>query len=87
MLYPYYCEVKTITDDDFLDVRNYVLADGMEVPSLRFRIRSMQVGGKIVENVTASVSSTKAPILLGQSFLRRFKSWSIDNDRHMLILK
>jgi hypothetical protein len=45
---------KTITDEDFLDVRNYVMANGIEVPSLRFRIRSLQVGGKIVENVTAS---------------------------------
>jgi hypothetical protein len=26
-------------------------------------------------------------ILLGQSFLSRFKSWSIDNDRHVLILR
>ena len=78
---------KTISDEDFIGVETYVLADGTKVPSLRFRIRSLQVGNKTLENVTASVASTKADILLGQSFLSRFKSWSIDNDRHVLILR
>ena len=78
---------KTISDEDFIGVETYVLADGTEVPSPRFRIRSLQVGSKILENVTASVASAKAEILLGQSFLSRLNSWSIDNDRHVLILR
>jgi predicted aspartyl protease len=61
--------------------------DGTEVPSPRFRIRSLKVGNTTLENVSASVASGKADILLGQSFLGRFKSWSVDNDRHVLILR
>jgi hypothetical protein len=26
------------------------------------------------------------PVLLGQTFLQRFQSWSIDNDRKLLML-
>ena len=78
---------KTISDQDFLGTQTYVLADGSKVPSARFRIRSLKVGGNTIENVEASIASSEAVILLGQSFLGRFRSWSVDNDKHTLILK
>ncbi len=78
---------KTISQEDFLGKQNYILADGSEVPSARFRIRKLKVGNKIVENISASIASEKADILLGQSFLEKFKSWSFDNVEHVLILK
>jgi hypothetical protein len=78
---------KTISEQEFLGVQTYVLADGSKVPSPRFRIRSLKVGNKTIENVTASIASGKADILLGQSFLSRFKYWSIDNERHVLTLR
>ena len=77
----------TIAQSDFLEKKTYILADGSQVPSQTFRIRSLKVGGRIVENVTGSVSSSKSPLLLGQSFLSRFKSWSIDNTEHVLVLE
>lgn len=77
---------KTISQEDFLSAETYVLADGSKVPSPRFMIKSLRVGGKTLENVTASIVSENAQILLGQSFLNRFRSWSIDNDKHALIL-
>jgi predicted aspartyl protease len=67
---------KTITEKDFLGKRTYVLADGSKVPSQVFRIRSLKVGNITVENVVASIASANAEILLGQSFLSKFKSWS-----------
>jgi hypothetical protein len=78
---------KTVTNEDFLGKQTYVLADGSKVPSQQFRIRSLKVGDKTLENVVASIASVNATILLGQSFLSRFKSWSVDNERHALILK
>ena len=77
---------KTISDGDFIGNKTYVLADGSEVPSPQFRIRSLKVGTKTLEDVEANVSSQKGLILLGQSFLRRFKSWSVDNQQHVLRL-
>ena len=78
---------KTIREDDFIGEQVYVLADGSKVRSLKFRIRSLQIGDRVLENVTGSVASAKGSLLLGQSFLGRFKSWSIDNSRHMLVLE
>ena len=77
----------TILDTDFISEQVYVLADGTKVKSHTFRIRSLKVGDRVLENVTGSVSSTKGSLLLGQSFLGRFKSWSIDNSRHVLLLE
>jgi hypothetical protein len=40
----------------------------------------------IIENVKGSVASAAGDLLLGQSFLTRFKSWPIDNAKQALIL-
>jgi clan AA aspartic protease (TIGR02281 family) len=77
----------TIRSSDFIGQQTYILADGTEVPSPVFTIRSLKVGGHIVENVRGSIASPKATLLLGQSFLRHFRSWSIDNAKHALVLE
>ena len=77
----------TIRNTDFIGDQTYTLADGSKVKSKTFRIRSLKVGDRVLENVTGSVASTKGSLLLGQSFLGRFKSWSIDNTKHVLLLE
>ena len=77
----------TIRDTDFIGEQTYVLADGSRVKSKTFRIRSLKVGDRVLENVTGSVADKKGTLLLGQSFLGRFKSWSIDNTKHALVLE
>jgi len=77
----------TLKQSDFLDQKTYRLADGSTVPSQTFRIRSLKVGNKVIENVNGSVASVKGTLLLGQSFLSRFKSWSIDNNKHALVFE
>jgi clan AA aspartic protease (TIGR02281 family) len=76
----------TLKKSDFLGEITYVLADGSTVPSQTFRIRSLKVGTKVLQNVNGSVASVQGSLLLGQSFLSRFKSWSIDNTKHALLL-
>ena len=77
----------TLSESDFLGSRDYTLADGSTVPSKIFRIRSLKVGNKVLENVTGSIAPVKGDLLLGQSFLSRFKSWHIDNTRGALVLE
>jgi clan AA aspartic protease (TIGR02281 family) len=77
----------TLADADFQGEKKYKLADGSTVPSQTFRIRSLKVGDKVVENVAGSIASEKSSPLLGQSFLGRFKSWSVDNTKHALVLE
>jgi predicted aspartyl protease len=76
----------TITEADFLDKQTYRLADGSTFPSQRFVIRTLKIGDKTLENVVGSIAPVAGSLLLGQSFLRRFKSWSIDNQRRELFL-
>jgi clan AA aspartic protease (TIGR02281 family) len=75
-----------IQQSDFVGQKTYRLADGSIVPSPTFLIRSLKVGNHRLENVTGTVASAQADLLLGQSFLRRFNSWSIDNKRQVLLL-
>jgi predicted aspartyl protease len=78
---------NTVTQEDFLGKQTYVLADGSKVPSQQLRIRSLKVGNKTIENVVASIVSANATILLGQSFLSKLGSWSVDDERHTLVLR
>jgi len=76
----------TITKDDFIETKKYSLADGSVVNSDVYRIKSLRIGELEVHDVTVSVSKLEGSLLLGQSFLKRLKSWSIDNQRHVLIM-
>jgi predicted aspartyl protease len=76
----------TIEDTDFIGRQTYKLADGSSVPSATFRIRSLTMNKLVIENVKGSVASAAGELLLGQSFLNRFKSWSIDNAKQALVL-
>jgi clan AA aspartic protease (TIGR02281 family) len=77
----------TIQDTDIIGEQTYVLADGSEAKSTTFTIRSLKVGDTVVDNVRGNIASVKGSLLLGQTFLERFKSWSVDNTRHVLLLE
>ena len=77
----------TLKDADFLGTRIFRLADGSTLPSQTFRIRSLKIGDRTILNVAGNIAPPNGSLLLGQSFLRRIKSWSIDNTRHTLVLE
>jgi aspartyl protease family protein len=76
----------TLTDADGLGQRRYILADGKGVQQRVFRLRTLQIGDKTMDNVVATVSAPNSRILLGQSVLRRLNGWAIDNVRNTLTL-
>src|SRR5271170_1587598 len=75
-----------VSPEDLLDKRIYKLADGSGEISQRFHIRSLRVGKSEVRDVMASVGDSEGLLLLGQSFLSRLKSWSIDNEQQALLI-
>jgi len=77
----------TVSKADFLGKQTYHLADGSRVSSDTFRIHSLKVGDREVRDVIGSVTNDADSLLLGQSFLTRFRSWSIDNQRGVLLLR
>jgi clan AA aspartic protease (TIGR02281 family) len=76
----------TLAAGDFIGTATYVLADGSRVRSKRVTLRELRVGDQSVANVTASIAPAHSRPLLGQSFLSRFPSWMLDNQRHVLVL-
>jgi clan AA aspartic protease (TIGR02281 family) len=68
--------VGAIREPDFIGENTYVLADGSETKSPTFTIRTLRVGNTVLENVKGSVASSQGSLLLGQSFLNRFKGTS-----------
>jgi clan AA aspartic protease (TIGR02281 family) len=78
---------STVKEADLIGQQSYVLADGSTTQSAIFKIKSLRIGELVIEDVKASVTPSHASLLLGQSFLERFKSWSIDNTTHELVLE
>lgn len=77
---------ETIKEGDFLPGATFILADGSKVKSDKFILRSIKVGESTFTDVEASVGGLEASLLLGQSFLKRFGEWKIDNNNGKLIL-
>jgi clan AA aspartic protease (TIGR02281 family) len=77
----------TLASEDFLGETTYTLADGSTRSSQAFRIRTLKVGDTVLENVVGGIAPEGAKPLLGQSFLSRFKSWSINNSEWLLVLE
>jgi aspartyl protease family protein len=77
----------TIGDADFLGQRRFILADGSGQQQRVFRIKTLQIGERTMENVLAAVGAPHSRALLGQSFLRRLNWWKIDNVKNAIELE
>ena len=77
----------TLSDQDFVGEQTYRLADGSEVKSKTFRIRQLKVGDRVVDNVLGSIADVNGSLLLGQTFLSRFKSVKFDYAQGVLVLE
>jgi clan AA aspartic protease (TIGR02281 family) len=77
---------NTLNSDDFLGQKTYQLADGSHLPSQRVRIHSLRIGDIEMKDVVAGVVPPNGSLLLGQSFLGRLSSWTIDNRQPALIV-
>ena len=71
---------------DFVGKDRYRLANGSEEVSDLVVLHEVQVGEHIVKNVTASISPPQGEPLLGQSFLSKFGTVTLDYNRLVLIL-
>ena len=74
----------TLTEADFMGQHRFILADGRTMQQRVFRLRSLQIGDRTMENVLATMGAPKSRALLGQSFLRRLNWWKIDNVKNAI---
>lgn len=76
----------TLTGADLLGTKTYMLADGTMKQGKTYRMASIRIGGVVMHDVTVRVEQASGSLLLGQSFLRRLNSWSMDNARQVMII-
>ncbi|MDI9366468.1 MAG: retroviral-like aspartic protease family protein [Flavobacterium sp.] len=78
----------TIGKDDWLPGAYYSFADGSKAKSARFKLKSIIIGNKRIENIVCSISnSINAPMLLGQSVLGKFGRYTFDNAKQILTIE
>ena len=78
----------TLTRDDFQGTVDFQDAKGEVTQGLVVKLRKVQVGNRVLNNVDASiVPNQEAPLLLGQSVLQKFGKLSIDNIKKQLIIE
>jgi clan AA aspartic protease (TIGR02281 family) len=76
-----------ISENDLIGTEYYRIANGEVAEGTKLIIRKLEIGGKILIDVRASiVHSTTAPLLLGQSVLERFGSVGINYANQTLTL-
>lgn len=75
-----------IKKENYLQPGLYRIADGSIISARRVMIPRMKIGAFTVYNVKASIGDYNTPLLLGRSFLDKFKKWSIDNSTKKLSL-
>lgn len=76
----------SLSENDFLTFVTFTLADGRQVREPVYQLQSITIGSRTATNVPCSISDDGATPLLGQSFLKKFASWAVDNARGVLVL-
>ena len=68
-----------LVESDFIGTQNFVLANGEVEEGWVIRLKSVQIGDRVVYDVEATIDGNiSAPLLLGQSVLERFGKVSMD---------
>jgi predicted aspartyl protease len=76
---------KTIEKTDWLSGEVYQFADGSTAKSERFNLKSLIIGNREFKNIPCSIAkSFDAPMLLGQSLLRRLGKYTIDYQKGVI---
>lgn len=77
----------TISKEDILGYKTFTIADGTSSKKPVFKIKSLTIGTITVNNIEATIGEKNSDLLLGQSFIQKFKSIKIDNASNQLIIE
>ena len=87
-------EARFLAKNGYLEKEDYIgrstsqIADGSVVENMEINLHSIEVGGVIITDVKAVVvNSTTAPLLLGQSALKKLGKIEIDGDSLFIVKK
>ena len=79
---------KYLSKDDIKGKRYYQIADGGISEGTVITLKEVKIGDAVLRNVDASVvKSQRASLLLGQSVLEKFGTFTVDNNNNKLIIR
>lgn len=77
-----------LSSNDIKGKRYYQIADGGITDGTVITLKEVKIGDAVLHNVDASVvKSQKAPLLLGESVLQKFGTFTVDNIHSKLIIR
>lgn len=76
-----------IKKENYISDETYTIADGSEIKCRRVKLNNVRIGNFSINNVIVSITNSKSDLLLGKSFLNKFKKWSINNQNSKLYLE
>lgn len=77
-----------LSKEDIKGKKYYQIADGGIAEGTVITLKEVKIGDAVLHNVDASVvKSQKAPLLLGESVLQKFGTFTVDNINSKLIIK
>jgi predicted aspartyl protease len=76
----------SLTPADYAGNVITTIADGSEHPQPTYALRSVTVGNQTATNVTCMIGPPGTNPLLGQTFLKKFDTVTIDNKHRTLVL-
>ena len=78
----------SLTIDDYVAETKLSIANGDIIPGTKVLLKNVNIGGIDLYDVQAVIiDEPQAPLLVGQSVFKRFKSISIDNIKNDIILE
>jgi len=77
----------TISKNDILGYKTFTIADGTSSKKPIFKIKSLTIGNITVTDIEAAIGELNSDLLLGQSFIQKFKSIKIDNTTNELFIE
>ena len=75
-----------VSSKNSIDEVTTTLADGSQRKQQRGNLSQIEIEGKVIFNVPVLISEAGTPIIIGQSFLQRLNSYTIDNNKQTLNL-
>ena len=76
---------KLLTKEDFIDTINFKIANGEIIEGTKIILKSIDIDGIILENVSATIiNKQNSPLLLGQSAISKLGQYTI-NENNLII--
>lgn len=79
-------DLGVLRNSDYLPSKTFRLADGTEKIYRRVKLSSARIMDLRVEDIVVAITDDNKPLLLGKSFLDKFKSWKINNANNTIEL-